>query len=160
MRIRLAAVLVLLAGFAWAGDPEFDRLVREVESHYGTHATHVPLMGVANLFVKIARPGGATSLRMALFEELKTPPEAWADLDRFMNSLPGELRPVVTVNSRRDGEATYILMGPAGKSTKVLVATFERHEATLIEVRLNLKQLARSLEDPEHAGLILRGGQE
>jgi hypothetical protein len=42
------------------------------------------------------------------------------------------------------------------KSTRVLIATFERDEATVIEVEANIDTLLKSLEDPEHAGRTLR----
>jgi len=65
------------------------------------------------------------------------------------------------VHSRHDGEATYIFMGQErkpGKSTRLLIATFERDQATVIEVKANIETLLKSLEDPEHAGHTLGDG--
>ena len=67
--------------------------------------------------------------------------------------------PLVRVHSRRDGEATYIFMSPASKSsksTRVLIATFEHNEATVIEVKANIETLLKSLQAPAHAGRTLR----
>ena len=97
-----------------------------------------------------------------MFEGLKDlksaeDPGVWRERDRFMDTLAGpNLHPLVRVHSRRDGEATYIFMTPARKSTRVLIATFERNAATVIEVQANIETLLKSLEDPEHAGRTLR----
>jgi hypothetical protein len=168
MRARaLAPVLLALmaAGAAFGSDAEFDRIVKAIESRYGTKPLHVPFMGLANFAVKVAHPEGASGFHLAVFEGLKDlrsaeDPGDWRERDRFMDSLAGKnLRPLVRVHSRHDGEATYIFMGPASKSsksTRVLIATFERNEATVIEVQANIETLLKSLEEPAHAGRTLR----
>jgi hypothetical protein len=122
-------------------------------------------LGVANFFVKVARPEGASGFKLAVFEGLKdlksaADPGEWREKDRFMDTLAGpNLHPLVRVHSRRDGEATYIFMSPASKSsksTRVLIATFEHNEATVIEVKANIETLLKSLQEPAHAGRTLR----
>jgi hypothetical protein len=166
----LAAVLMvpLAAGAAFGGDAEFERIVKAIESHYGTKPVHVPFMGVANFVVKVAHPEGATGIKLAVFEGLKDlktrdDPDEWRERDRFMDTVPGKnLHPLVRTHSRHNGEATYIFLGPetkASKSTRVLIATFGRDEATVIEVKANIETLLKSLQDPEHAGRSLGGGR-
>ena len=155
MTARLLAVLLTAAYAAFGGDAEFDRIVKAIESHYGTQAQHIPFMGLASFVVKVAHPEGATGLKLAVFEDLKSAPDSpeWTERDRFMDSLSGpNLHQFVRVHSRRNGEATYIFMGPESKSTRILIATFERNEATVIEVKANIDKLLRSLEEPAHAG--------
>ena len=160
-----AAVLTaLMAGStAFGGDAEFDRIVKAIESHYGTKPLHIPFLGVANFVVKVARPEGASGFKLAVFEDLRSAadPGEWRERDRFMDALSGpDLHPLVRVHSRHDGEATYIFIAPAsksGKSTRVLIATFERDEATVIEVKANIETLLKSLQEPEHAGRTLGG---
>ena len=134
--------------------------MKAIETHYGVQPVHVPFMGLASLIVKVAHPEGASGLKLAVFEDLKSfagSPE-WTERDRFMNSLSGpNLHPFVRVHSRRSGEATYIFMGPESKSTRILIATFERHEATVVEVKANIDELLKSLDEPGHAGRILAG---
>jgi hypothetical protein len=164
-RAWTAALLILTAGAAFGGDTEFDRIVKAIESRYGTKPVHIPFMGVANFVVKVARPEGASGFKLAVFEGLRDlnsagDPGEWRERDRFMDTLPGpNLHPLVRVHSRHDGEATYIFMGPPSKShksTRVLIATFERNEATVIEVQANIDTLLKSLEEPAHAGRTLR----
>jgi len=154
MRLRLPAVLLLASCSLLGADREFDRIVTAVESHYGVKRTHIPLMGVSNLFVKVARPAGASSVKLAMFENLNSAPEYGdtADLDQLFDTLSaGGLRPVVRVHSGRTGESTYICMGEVGKSTKMLIATFQRKEATVIEVHVNIDLLMKTLAAPELA---------
>ncbi|MGC9950758.1 MAG: hypothetical protein ABSF64_30695 [Bryobacteraceae bacterium] len=165
----LAPVLtgLLAAGAAFGGDAEFDRIVKAIESRYGTRPQHIPFLGVANLFVKVARPEGAAGFRLAVFEGLRDLQSdgdtgQWRERDRFMDTVAdSNLRPLVRVHSRHDGEATYIFVGPVskpGKSTRVLIATFERNAATVIEVKANIEKLLESLQEPEHARHTLAGG--
>ena len=148
-------MMTLAAGAAFGGDGEFDRIVKAIESHYGTERTHIPFMGVANFCVKVAHPAGASGFKLAVFENLQgsSGNRDQADLDQFMNHLSGSgLHPLVRVHSRRNGESTYIYTGEAGKSTKMLIATFERNEATVIQVNVSMHTLLKTLKDPEHAG--------
>jgi hypothetical protein len=165
-RVLPAVLMVLMAsGAAFGGDAEFDRIVKAIESRYGTRPLHIPFLGVANFFAKVARPEGASGFKLAVFEGLKdlksaADPGEWRERDRFMDTLAGpNLHPLVRVHSRRDGEATYIFMSPASKSsksTRVLIATFEHNEATVIEVKANIETLLKSLQEPAHAGRTLR----
>jgi hypothetical protein len=154
MRTRFLALLLLMSSAALAAGGEFDRVVKAIESHYGTKRTHIPFMGVANLFLKVGHPAGTSSVKLAIFENLQTSSEGDDpfDLDRFMHqSTGGDLRPLVRVHSR-NGESTYIYAGEAGKSTKMLIATFQRDEATVIEATVNLDTLFKMIEKPEIAG--------
>jgi len=155
MKALTVIALLIAASAAFGGDAEFDRVVKAIESHYGTQPLHIPFMGIANFFVKVKRPEGVHSVRLAIFEDLKAPSDARArqDLDAFMDKLSGpNLHPMVRVHSRRDGESTYIFMGEPAKSTRMLIATFDQSDATVIEVKADAKALLRSMEDPEHAG--------
>ncbi len=160
-----ALVVLLSSGAAWGGDAEFDRIVKAIETHYGTQRVHVKFMGVANFAVKVAHPEGASGFKLALFEGLKDlksrdDPDDWRDRDRFMDSLRGpNLHPMVCTHSRANREATYIFMGEASKSTRILIATFEPDQATVIEVKANIDTLLKSLEEPGHAGRTLGGEQ-
>ena len=168
-RAAVAVLAMLMASVAaFGGDAEFDRIVKAIESHYGTRPERIPFMGVANFFVKVAHPEGAAGIKLAVFEGLKDlrsaeDPADWRERDHLMDTVASSsLHPMIRVHSRHDGEATYIFMGPSGKSTRLLIATFERNEATVIEVKANIETLMQSLQDPSHAGhaLGIRFGAE
>ena len=152
MRPRLAALFLAACTAVCGADREFDRVVSAVEQHYHVKRTHIPLMGLANLFVKVAHPAGTSGLKLAVFEDLPEPAfEDQAELNRFMDGVRGRLHPMVITRSRRDGEASYIYAGEVGKSTELLIATFERHEATVIEVTVDMETLLKMIGSPDHA---------
>ena len=149
----LAVVFLALSGAASAGGAEFDRVVKGIESHYGARHVHIPLMGVANFLVTVARPEGVSGFKLAVFDHLDAAPVdgGHAELDRLIGGLCGKnLRPLVEAHSR--GDSTYILAGESGNNTRMLIATFGRSSATVIEVRANMQVLLRMLREPEHAG--------
>ncbi|MFN7994022.1 MAG: hypothetical protein U0Q18_10490 [Bryobacteraceae bacterium] len=151
--LSLAALVTVSCGVVFAGDWEFDHVVKEIEAHYGTSRTHIPLMGVANFFVKVTRPSGTNGFKLAVFEDLKSTGDSResSERDRFMDRLSGSrMHPIVRVRSRRDGESTYIYANDFGKSTKLLLVCFERNEATVVQVKMNTDELLKSLGEPEH----------
>ncbi len=152
MRAVLLVTLAALCGLAAnAGDEEFDRLIRGIESRYGVKKTSIPLFGVANLFVKVARPAGASDMKLAIFEDLDA--EKLMS-DRSFDSLLADLpeqgwRPFVRVESPRDRERVRIYSRMAGKKWELLISTFEPGEAVVMKVRLSPDALAEWIADPE-----------
>lgn len=163
MKFQLLVTFLAVSSAAVAGDAEFDRVVKAIESHYGVKQTHIPLLGVANLLIKVKRPEGASEFKLAVFEDLDSTRASGDpdELDRVMKgiSLPA-LHPLVRVHCRRDGNATYIYASEAGHSGKILIATFERREATVVQVKLDMNVLIKMLDDPEHAGKLFGGAEE
>jgi hypothetical protein len=155
MNRRLLVMFLAAVGAAFAGEPDFDRVVKAIETHYGIHRLHIPFLSLGTFVVNVARPEGASGLKLAIFEDLKFSPEYsdWKERDRFIDSLViGEMQPLVRVHSRRDGNSTYIFAEPSGKSAKMLIATFDRNDATLVQVKVDMSRLMKSIEKPEQAG--------
>ncbi|HLK65389.1 MAG TPA: hypothetical protein VKU19_18245 [Bryobacteraceae bacterium] len=155
--MKLQATVVMLAfSTALAGaDRDFERIVKAVESHYGVKQTHIPLMGVANLFTKVARPAGTKSFKIAIFENMGAANGYGenAGFDGLFDELAaGGLRPMIRTHSRHNAESTYICTGEVGKWTRMLVATFDRNQATVVEVEVNMDTLLKVIASPEHAG--------
>ena len=162
MNYRVLALLLAAGGAAYGADREFDRVVGAIEKHYGVKRTHIPLMGVANLFVKVAHPAGTSGFKLAVFDDLPEPAyDDRGDLDHVMDEVcAGRLHPLVVTHSRRDGEATYILTGEVGKSTELLIATFDRHEATVIQVTVNMDTLLKLIGSGENAHRMFLGDRD
>jgi len=151
-RFSLIAAFLFMPLAGYCGDGEFDRLVKAIESHYQTKPMNIPFMGVASFVLHVAHPEGASGVRIAVFEDLKASESEWRERDHFMATLSGStLHPFVQVHSHRSHEATYIFMGPAGKTSRLLIANFERDQATVVEVKADIEHLLRSIEDPVHA---------
>jgi len=147
------AFALLLATTAYAADSSFEHLVKGIEAHYGTRRMHIPLMGVANFALKIAHPAGAAGFKIAVFEGLEAAPESdFRKLEHLMHSVEGpHLQPFVRTVSRDREEATYIFTGELGKQTRMLIATFNRHEATVIEVQVTMDVLLQTISHADTA---------
>ena len=72
MSARFLAVFLVASGVVLIADSEFDHVVKAIEVHYHTKRTHIPFLGVANVFVKVAHPAGASEFKLAIFEDLKS----------------------------------------------------------------------------------------
>jgi hypothetical protein len=162
LALFLAAALLPAANTsaAYGADWKFDHLVKAIENHYGVKRTHVRLMGVANFVVKVVRPAGTSGFKLAVFEDFRgvSGYRDRVDLDRFMEKACGNgLHALVVTHSRRDGEASYILAGEIGKTSKLLIATFERNEATVVQVQVNMPALLKTIGSPDEARKSYRG---
>jgi len=148
------AALLLSSTPVSAEDPEFGRVVRQVESYFHVKRTHIPLLGFIKPVLWIAHPAGARCVEMAIFEDqdfsrgLKD-----AEFERLINkSVNQDWEPLVRVHSRRDSEQTLIYAKDLGKNFKLMIITVEPTEAVVIQVKLSSQELIKWLENPERMG--------
>jgi hypothetical protein len=147
MRTRCLVLLLTAASAAIAAD-EFDRVTKAVEFHYSVRRTHIPMMGLANLVVKVAHPAGAKNFRLAIFENLLAEDDP-GGIDRIVHELAGKgLRPAIRAQSRRSGESTLIFAREAGTDMQMVVAAFGRNEATVIQVTVDVETFMKTLDEP------------
>jgi hypothetical protein len=133
----VAPLALLFAASAAAGDPDFDTIVRRVESDLGIRRTPIPLLGLATLVVNAAEPAGVKQVDVAIFNDLDYSPPAAARFDEIMRQATGgRWSAVIRVRSRRDHEWTYIYAKPDGPDWRILLANFEPREAVIVETRV------------------------
>ena len=146
----LPILAIALCATAAAGDREFDAIVRAVESRYETPPARIPFFGVANFFVKVARPAGTSDLKLAVFEDLRRPmfgeEEQFTTLVR--DALGPEWHPFLRVHSRQDNQWTCMYSSSSGGAWKLLLASLQRNEATVIRLRVNPKGMMNWVEKP------------
>jgi hypothetical protein len=71
-------------------------------------------------------------------------------LDKIVQESVGqEWRPFVRVDSRRTGEATVIYRSFSGKRLRMLIATVESSDITVVQMKIDGKALDRWMEDPK-----------
>jgi hypothetical protein len=156
----VAPLLALVSVPAVAGDPDFNAIVRDVESGYGVHRVSIPLFGLARFAVKVARPEGVQDFDMAIFETPDGPPPNSSRFDAIMARADGgHWSSVIRVRSGRGREWTCIYVRPEGRNWRMLIATFQPAETVILHARVNPEVLARAFDDPEHAGGSLGGGE-
>lgn len=159
MTWRFLAVFLAASGVVLIADSEFDHVVKAIEVHYHTKRTHIPFLGLANLVVKVARPAGTSEFKLAVFEDLKSSGDSDdQELDRFMHDFSSSrLRPLVRVHSRRDGDSIYIYADDdEARSTRMLIATFQRDQATVVEVKVDMNALIKWIGSPDEASSFFR----
>jgi hypothetical protein len=152
LRTPITALLVVLlaSNLALAGD-EFHGVVNSIESHYGVHHMHIPLLGVALLF---ARPEGVSGLKLAVFENFHRGDIDHRDVgdndirDLVERSLGSDWRLFVRTHSRHDREDTLIYTNLSSGKMEMLIVNIEPDEATVVEMKLSDRALKRWLHEP------------
>jgi hypothetical protein len=155
--VRAVLVLMLLgAATTSAADREFTRIVNAISREFHTRPTHLPMFGFVNVAMFVARPEGMRHLDFATFEHLNSSGRAGGDLPRAILEAAGSAwKPFVQVFSRRKGEAetVFVFMRPDGEDCRLLVASVEKTEATVVQMKLNAKALSRWLSEPRGSAL-------
>lgn len=153
-RLLLAGpLLALLAVGAAAAAPEFDAIVRGVESAYGLHRVNLPMFGLARFVVKVAHPEGVKDIDIAIFEAGARPPAGSRGFDDVMRRATGNRwSGAIRVRSPREDQSTYVYFRQQGRDWRMLVATFKPAEVVLIHARVDGEVVLRALDDPAHAG--------
>lgn len=141
---------------ARASDPEFDAITEHLKLVYNARRVSIPFLGLANFFVKIVRPAGVKSFKVAIFENLNlTAGRTDTELGSLLQSaLSPDWQPLVRVRSR-DGERVYVYAREAGENVKLMVVTIDHSDAVVARVKLSPKRLSEFLSDPKILGISL-----
>jgi hypothetical protein len=146
--ITILLVVLLASNLAIAGD-EFHGVVRSIEDHYGVRHMHIPLLGVALLFV---HPEGISGLKLAVFDNFHR-----GDIDHrddeddvrrvVERSLGPEWKLFVRTHSR-NREDTLIYSNFSTGKMQMLVVSIESNEATVVQMNLSDRALKRWMSEP------------
>ena len=152
-----ATLVSVAAPAARADDPEFDAITSHLKSHFNARRISIPFLGLANFFVRVVRPAGVKSFKVAIFEDLNFAPgqNLTSGFNAVMRSaLSPEWQPLVRVRSR-DGEQLYVYAREAGENIKLMVVTIDQTDAVVARVKLSPKRLAEFLKDPKILGISI-----
>ena len=152
--------LIVLAPTVRAQEKGFDGIVEHLEKHYGAQRTKIPFLGVANFFVKIIRPAGVKSFKLAVFEEFhRNPFNAGTRFDSDMHKLmPKDWKPFMRVSSRGGNrEQVLVYAKPSGKDLELMMVVLEPGEAVVMQVKLNPDAVNKFMNNPQIMGISLAG---
>jgi VWFA-related protein len=152
------ALLVMLTPSVVAQKKGFDGIVEHLEQNYHGKRTKIPMLGFANFVVKIIRPAGVKSFKLAVFEGQDFT-GGGNSLGPAMHTLmKKEWQPFVRVSGGRyDPSSTYIYAKASGKDLELMTVVMEPRQAVVVEVKLNPDGVARFLNDPKIMGISLAG---
>jgi hypothetical protein len=151
-----ASALSLAPRTAQAGDPEFDAITKYLKQQFNAKRISIPFLGLANFFVKVVRPAGVKSFKVAIFENLNVAPgQAHTELGLVIrNALSPQWQPLVRIRSR-EGEQTHVYAREDGKNIKLMVVTLDRTDAVVARVKISPQRLAEFVQNPKILGISL-----
>ncbi len=149
-RRTLAMIAVLsLASPCFAGkDRDFQTVVNAIETQYGVHHMHIPLLGFASFCVRMT---GGPGFKLAVFEHVRSAnaisPQSLAD---SMDAAIGNpWHPLVRV--RDHGQLTLIYTNPDDKKLSVLIVCLDGEDATVVQTKVKASQIRKWMRDPDDA---------
>src|SRR5205085_6631268 len=118
----------------------------------------IPFMNLAHFFVRVVKPAGVKSFKVAIFEKLNfRSGEVDTGLNAVMRSaLKAEWQPLVRARSR-DGEQVYVYAREDGANFKLMIVTIDHDEAVVARVKFSPEKLSELLNDPQLLGIRVGG---
>lgn len=149
-----AGALSLAPRSARADDPEFDAITKYLKQQFNAKRISIPFLGLANFFVRVVRPAGVKSFKVAIFEDLNLAHgQPNSELGLVMrNALSVEWQPLVRIRSR-DGEQTHVYAREDGKDIKLMVVTIDRTDAVVARVKISPQRLTEFVNNPKILGI-------
>jgi hypothetical protein len=142
----LAVLVAVAAPVAFAGDKDFDVVVKHLEARYKAKKRE-SLPFFARVAIKFVKPAGVKSFKLTTLDGLEG--QAGGDaLDALLRSkLHESWRPLVRVYSKREREQVFIYARPSKKDLELLVVAVDDEEATVVKAKV----------DPERASDLVDG---
>lgn len=147
--IVLVFALLVPSAVARAGDRDFDAVVKHLEQSHNARKRGSVGLGFARLFVKIAKPAGVKSLRVAILENLAGAVDG-SSLDRSIREqLDADWSPFIRVFSKQDGEHAFVYTRAKGDDIEFLVVVVDGDEATVVKTRVDLEHVIDWIADQD-----------
>ena len=144
----LLCSLLMVPAVAHAG--EMDRVVHSVEGQLGVHHTHIPMFGFAMFVGKVATGFQMPGVKLAVFENGSLADRSPVELEQAVTTALGsEWTPIVKSTSRHGDEQNWIYVKDEGKRVQMFIASMEKGELSLIQVKASERQLKRWIADKE-----------
>jgi hypothetical protein len=146
--LMMAATCMFSCAALQGAQREFDDIVRAVADELGARPVRIPFLGVANFLTSVAHPAGVKHVDVAFFENLASGRDAARDIESAIRSSAGVgWSPFLQVHDR--AESVIVYMASDGNACKLLIATLEQTEATVVEVKLRPEAVQVWLNHPE-----------
>ena len=149
--IVLVFALLVPSAVASAGDRDFDAVVKHLEHTHNAKKRGSVGLGLARFFVKIAKPAGVKSLRVAILEDLDGTVDGAALDHAIRERLDDGWSPFVRVYSKVEREHAFVYTRAKGEDIEFLVVAVDGDEATIVKTRVDLEHVVEWIANQDFA---------
>ncbi len=158
-RLGFLVVFVIATQSVVCAD-DFGMIVDKIEKHYSAKKKKIPFLGLAGFAVKLIRPAGVKSFKVAIFEDQDF---AVGQGDRAFeravkSSLNKKWTPTVQSNDRVSGNRSYVYTHQSGKDLEMLTVTISARQAIVAQAKINPEAVSKFIDNPKLMGISLGGG--
>lgn len=147
---KLASVALCLFVGIGARASDMNRVVRAVESDLGIRHTHIPMLGPALFMSRVVSGFQMPGVKLAVFEDAGLSDRSAEDLLRtVLKALGPEWSPFIKTTCNHGAEQNWIFLREDGKKLQMFIASAERNELSLIEVKVSERQMRRWINDTD-----------
>lgn len=146
--LAFAALCLLIGISAHASD--MNRVVRAVESDLGIRQTHIPMLGPALFMSRMVSGFHMPGVKLAVFENAALSDRSPEELQRsVLKSLGPEWTPFVKSTSNHGSAQNWIFLRDDGPKVHMFIASAERNELSLVEVKVSERQMRRWINETD-----------
>src|SRR5262249_3361713 len=147
---KLASVALCLFVGIGARASDMNRVVRAVESDLGIRHTHIPMLGPALFMSRVVSGFQMPGVKLAVFEDAGLSDRSAEDLLRtVLKALGPEWSPFIKTTCNHGAEQNWIFLREDGKKLQMFIASAERNELSLIEVKVSERQMRRWIHETD-----------
>jgi hypothetical protein len=145
---RRAAAIALLLVVAAPLRADFSSIARALDSQQGMKRISIPFLGLARMFVWMAKPEGVYDFQLATYEGGGTAdPKALHEIIR-RNAGKGFV-PLVQTWSRRSNDYSFIYVRPSTNASRMelMILAHDGSETVLVRVDVDASIVAKELRE-------------
>ena len=147
-RTAILSICVILPLASQASD--MDRVVRALEADLGVRHTHIPMLGMAMFMGKVATGFRMPGVKLATFSDDKLAECSPQQIERaLLTALGPRWSPFVKSISNHRDEQNWIYLDGDSKKIEMFIASVERNELSLVEVKMSESQMRRWINDTD-----------
>lgn len=147
---RLAAAFACLVIPIGSYASDLNRVVRTLEADLGVRHTHIPMLGMAMFVGKVATGFQMPGVKLAVFDDSRLSEHSPQELEAaLLKALGPAWSPIVKSISRHGDEQNWIYMRENGKKWQMFIATVEKNELSLVEVKISEGEMRRWINETD-----------
>ena len=165
-RLALVLSLVSLAPVvALGGDESFSSIVKHIKTNYNAKQQgFFGAMTLARLAVKVIKPAGVKSFKLALLRDLDYSRGAAPADGSFHSFIQSKIdacwTPLVEYSAPRERQWTYVYVTREKEDIKILVVTLQRQDAVVLQTKFSPEKLAEFMNNPQIMGISLNSDKK
>jgi len=130
---------------------DLDKVVHAIERDFGVRHQHIPMLGFAMFVGRAASGFQMPGAKLAIFADQRLAQRSPEELQNSVKDALGpDWSPLVKSTLNHGNEQNLIFVRPDNQKLQMMIATIERGEVSLVEVKVSESQMEKWINDEDN----------